>query len=159
MSTVYQAQTAANSTDFDTPEAAAAACEAAGSGQVVKFHVERNMPGCLPEFVYRSCALWTLEAGVWTARSIFGGSADSMGVERPGSDAIHKALLLRKPFIIECHVTAYGQDFWNDSGCDLESNRYRTQAAAEKAMAKTVAMMKKFGSTTEYRVRDTRVAA
>jgi hypothetical protein len=158
MSTVFQAQTVSSHTDYPTADEAATAVEAAGSGSVVKFHVERNMPGCLPEFVYRSCALWTLDGGVWTARSIFGGTADSMGVERPGSDAIHKAILAKKPFTIEVHVTAYGQDFWNDSGNDLESNRYRTRAAAEKAMAKTIKMMAKFGSASEYRVRDTREA-
>jgi hypothetical protein len=156
MATKYVAQ-AQGQAEFDTAEAAATFVECVGSGSVIKFHVEPNLPGCLPEMVYRSCEMWTLDGGVWTARAIFGGSGESLGVERPGSNAIQLAMWARKPWIVEVHVTSGGQDWWNDSGCDLESNRYVTRGAAERAMAKTIKMMAKWGSVAEYRVRDTRV--
>lgn len=59
--------------DYATAGEAIAAVEARGSGSVVKFHISPNMPGCLPEKVYRSCALWNYEGGEWTEFDIFAG--------------------------------------------------------------------------------------
>lgn len=56
--------------------------EYAGSGQVIRFHKERNMPYCLPEYVYRSTGLWVYEDGVWYAIPIHGGGGGRWA-ERP----------------------------------------------------------------------------
>lgn len=72
-----------NNIDFDTADEAAKAVEAVGKGSVTLFHLSKNIPFCQPEYVARSCALWTLEEGKWTARSIFGGTCTSLHEERP----------------------------------------------------------------------------
>jgi hypothetical protein len=121
------------------------AVEAHGSGSVVQFILERNRPGCLPVFVHKSLAFWTLDGGKWVKRGIFGGSADALGEERPGSNAIELRRLARTPFIAEV-LTPTG--WWNVLG------RYQTAKKAEAANLKT----RKYIPNATLRVRDSRVA-
>jgi ribonuclease BN (tRNA processing enzyme) len=84
MTTVFSV----NHRDYETADEAIAVVEAAGSGSVIQFHVSRNLPGCLPEFVHRSCAMWTYQVRVdgvkrWMAHAIFGGTAEAYAEERP----------------------------------------------------------------------------
>ena len=139
---VYQAQGA----DYATAEQAALAVEAAGSGSVVEFLLEPNLPGCLPAFVHKSLALWTLEGGKWTSRAIHGGGGgESLGEERPGSNAVELRRLARTPFVAEV-LTPYG--YWNELG------RYASTKKAEAANAKTL----KFLPDAQLRIRDSRAA-
>lgn len=69
MTVVYEAL----NKDHATAQEAKAAVEAAGSGQVVKFHVLPNLPGRLPELVHRSCAMWVYEEGAWSEIGIHAG--------------------------------------------------------------------------------------
>lgn len=149
MSRVYEARTTLGTfrtQDCTTAEEAAQAVERAGAGSVVEFILERNMPGCLPEMVRKSVSLWTLEAGTWTKRSIFGGTAEGMGEERPGSNAIELRRLAATPFIAEV-LTPFG--YWNPH------DRLATAKLAEKANAK---FLKNIPGAT-LRVRDERVQA
>lgn len=73
----------ANNVDHPPPEEAIAAVEAVGSGSVVKFRLNRNLPGCLPEFVHNSCAMWSYEDGIWHSHYIFDGHGGKMAVEKP----------------------------------------------------------------------------
>jgi carboxylesterase type B len=141
MSVVYQTQ----GVDYDTPEQATLVVEAAGSGSVIKFLLEPNLPGRLPKLVHKSLALWTLDDGKWTARSIFGGTAEGMGEERPGSNALELRRLAATPFIAEV-LTPFGH--WNELG------RHRSAKLAEKANTKSL----KYLPNATLRVRDERAA-
>lgn len=132
--------------DMDTAEEAAAAVERRGSGSVVEFHVSPNLPGRLPKMVHSSVALWTFEGGVWTRLSIHSGTAEPMGEERPGSNAIELRRLAATPFIAEV-LTPFG--YWNQMG------RYRTAKQAAAANAKTLKLL----PTATLRVRDEREMA
>jgi hypothetical protein len=59
--------------DCETMEEAKAEVEAAGSGSVVSFRRERNLPRCLPEFVDKCFAMETFENGAWRHVNVFGG--------------------------------------------------------------------------------------
>jgi hypothetical protein len=73
-----------NGTDHATPEAAIAAVEARGHGHVIRFALERNYPGALPELVHRSSALWRFEQDTgWRRFSIFTGLSEDIGAGRP----------------------------------------------------------------------------
>ncbi|MGK2884358.1 MAG: hypothetical protein ACSLE8_06215 [Rhodococcus sp. (in: high G+C Gram-positive bacteria)] len=69
--------------DYDTPEQAIAIVEAKGSGSVVKFYLERNLVGLLPEFIHRSLSLWSYEDGIWHSHYIYDGHGGKLAVERP----------------------------------------------------------------------------
>lgn len=55
----------ANRVDYVSQTDARVAVEAAGSGRLVTFVRERNLPHCLPEFVDKCCNLEVYENGVW----------------------------------------------------------------------------------------------
>lgn len=57
--------------------------EANGHGSITKFFHERNMPYCLPEFVAKSCGLWSYRNGEWWAHYIYDGRGDPIEIERP----------------------------------------------------------------------------
>lgn len=113
--------------EFTTADEAAKFVEARTSGTVVEFLLEPNAPGCLPKHVHRSLAMWCYQAGAWHRHAIFDGTGGALGVERPGSDAIEKA----RRFVVQVHVTAHGQDWWN------ELSRHASRGAADRAMAKS----------------------
>lgn len=69
--------------DFDRPEDAIAHVEKEGSGSVVKFVGSRNLPGCLPETVYRSSCMWSLQDGEWWSHYIFSGTGEKVNREKP----------------------------------------------------------------------------
>jgi hypothetical protein len=72
-----------NGTDYATPEEAIAVVEAHGSGNIIKFALVKNLPGCLPDYVHLSCALWAYEDGKWYAYSIHGGATEKLREEKP----------------------------------------------------------------------------
>lgn len=74
MSIVYQVDY--QHTDYPTAQEAREIVEAKGGGRVVQFQVSPNLPGRLPERVYRSCAMWVYEDKVWYGINIFGGYGD-----------------------------------------------------------------------------------
>lgn len=57
--------------EFDSMEEARAYAEATGAGSVVTWHVGPNLPGCLPELRYSSCALDVFDNGAWRGVNIF----------------------------------------------------------------------------------------
>lgn len=63
---------------FAKAEDAIAQVEANGSGTVVLFIGEPNMPFCLPKTVWRSNAMWQYAEGKWYEMSIFSGSCDRL---------------------------------------------------------------------------------
>jgi hypothetical protein len=71
---VYQATIAPKfqPVDYPTLGDAALAVQQSGSGSVVKFIRNRNLPNCLPEYVLKSLAMWTFENGKWYSIYIFG---------------------------------------------------------------------------------------
>lgn len=70
--------------DYATAAEAIAVVEARGEpATVVKFHLEKNMPYCLPEYVHRSIAMWMYQEKYWTQRSIFGGVSDIVCEGKP----------------------------------------------------------------------------
>jgi hypothetical protein len=70
--------------DYATPEEAIAAVEARGSGTVVKFYLERNLPDWLPEVVHRSVGLWSFGDGhPWRKHSIYDGWGAAYEESRP----------------------------------------------------------------------------
>ena len=82
MTTVY----CFNNDSVEYPNAAAIIAEAEARGGhscVIKFHLEPNMPYCLPKYVHRSVAMWVYEENVWTQRSIFGGVSDIVCEGKP----------------------------------------------------------------------------
>jgi hypothetical protein len=70
-------------TDYATAEEAIAAVEDKGSGRVVKFMMERNLPNCLPEYVHRSIGLWSYQDGKWFSHYIYDGRGDRLAEEKP----------------------------------------------------------------------------
>jgi len=79
----FNASTATTYQDFDTPEEAIAQVESIGAGTVVKFVGSANMPHCLPEIVYRSCAMWSYQNGEWWSHYIFSGTGEKLEKEKP----------------------------------------------------------------------------
>lgn len=57
--------------DHDTIEGAKLVVDTAGSGSIVLFRRERNLPNCLPEYVLKSCSMWVKDDGRWHAIAIF----------------------------------------------------------------------------------------
>jgi hypothetical protein len=72
-----------NRIDFDTAEAATAAVEEVGKGQVVKFYGQPNMPFCLPKIVYKSSTMWSLKEGKWFEHYIHDGYGNPVAESRP----------------------------------------------------------------------------
>lgn len=60
------------SKEFDTLAQAQAYVEVCESGRVITWAVHRNLPGCLPEWKYSSCALTVWEDGRWREQNIHG---------------------------------------------------------------------------------------
>lgn len=73
----------ADSRDYATPEEAIAAVEAKGDGSVVRFHLDYNLPHCLPKIVHRSSAMWSFEGGEWWSHYIFDGTGGRLEKEKP----------------------------------------------------------------------------
>lgn len=71
------------STEHTTPEEAIAVVEEVGKGRVIEFLVQRNMPGCLPEFVDKSLNMWSLGDGEWWSHYIYDGHGGKLERERP----------------------------------------------------------------------------
>jgi hypothetical protein len=69
--------------DYESADEVIAAVEAAGSGSVVKFMMTPNRPGLLPEFVHRSCGLWSYVDGTWKRHSIYDGIGAAYEESRP----------------------------------------------------------------------------
>jgi hypothetical protein len=69
--------------DCDSPEEAIGMVEKAGQGSVVLFHGSPNRPGCLPDIVWRSCAMWSFQNGEWWSHYIFDGRGDKVAQEKP----------------------------------------------------------------------------
>lgn len=69
--------------DHENADGAIAAVEAVGSGQIIKFKRQRNIPGCLPEYELKSLALWGYADGKWTQYSLFSSTCEAIGDERP----------------------------------------------------------------------------
>jgi hypothetical protein len=51
--------------DFEDKEEARKAVEACDEGRIVTFVRSKNLPGCLPEFVDKSCSMVCWRNGVW----------------------------------------------------------------------------------------------
>lgn len=60
--------------DFDDEADAKKAIEACDEGRLVTFVRSRNLPGCLPEYVDKSCGMDCWNKGAWRAVNIFEGS-------------------------------------------------------------------------------------
>jgi hypothetical protein len=70
-------------TDYASARGAIEAVEAMGQGSVIKFHVEQNLPNCLPAYVYRSASMWRYQDGAWHAWSIHGPTSQALEIEQP----------------------------------------------------------------------------
>lgn len=90
LGTFYQTQVSQDgrvvTTETRDVAAAEAVVESRGSGSIIKWHGDYNMPNCLPKIVSRSCAMWTYDKGVWYAVPIFGGSG--RWEERPSTKEV-----------------------------------------------------------------------
>lgn len=69
--------------DFNKAEDAIARIEQIGKGSVIKFVQQKNLPGCKPDIVQRSNALWRYDAGQWTELSIFSGTTEPLNRTKP----------------------------------------------------------------------------
>lgn len=74
-STAYEAQFyvdgAYTSIEFAAKEEAAAAIEAAGSGSLIKWHIEPNVYWAKPDYVHKSLSLDVFDNGKWKEVNIF----------------------------------------------------------------------------------------
>ena len=69
--------------NYANAEAAAAHVEQVGSGRVVKFIGEPNIPFCTPAIVYRSSTMWSLVDGKWREHYIHDGHGAAFQEARP----------------------------------------------------------------------------
>jgi hypothetical protein len=79
----FQARCGTSTLDYDSAASAITQVETYGSGSVVKFRQERNLPNCLPEYVLKSLGMWTYEKGIWHQHYIFDGTGGVMGEDKP----------------------------------------------------------------------------
>jgi hypothetical protein len=72
------------SKDFDTAEEAIQYVESSGEEHsVVKFLLEPNLPGRLPEYVHKSVGLWSYQGGEWWSHYIYDGTGAKLERQRP----------------------------------------------------------------------------
>lgn len=67
----YEAQSGLTRTEYLTREEAVDHVVSHGSGQLIKWLIERNIAGCLPEYVHKSLSLDVYEFGKWRPVNIF----------------------------------------------------------------------------------------
>lgn len=67
----YEAQSLLSRTEYLTREEAVNHVVSQGSGQVIKWLIEKNMEGCQPDYVHRSLSLDVYEFGKWRSVNIF----------------------------------------------------------------------------------------
>lgn len=67
----YEAQSLLSRLEYLTREEAVDYVVSQGSGQVIKWLIERNLPGCQPDYVHKSLSLDVYESGYWRSVNIF----------------------------------------------------------------------------------------
>lgn len=60
------------SVEYVSEEQAKAKLEEVGGGELIKWLIERNLPGAMPDYVHKSLGLEVLENGTWKSVNIFG---------------------------------------------------------------------------------------
>ena len=67
----YEAQSGLARIEYLTRKEAVDYVVSQGSGQAIKWLIERNLPGCQPDYVHKSLSLDVYEFGNWRSVNIF----------------------------------------------------------------------------------------
>lgn len=69
--------------DYPTPEQAIEVIEKRGHGSVIRFFLERNREGCKPDYVHKSCGLWSFDGTDWWSHYIYSGTGEKLEKQKP----------------------------------------------------------------------------